>query len=253
MPRIRKAQGVGWLVLLIGGGLFAQEPAELLGKHGLTKSGAYFVVASEEPVLQMLYNLRPYMGEMEGRFMQWAGILQNEFEHQQLSEYVIRLDGQLSALNAQIRSMQERNALQRQEKAEWVQYRNMVDQERRWANQERAIRQNRLVGPRVKEKAESDFKERREKFVAAKGQTWPAVEKTVKEYEDIKQNESVLNALKAFNQESKAHFRLGPSDKLTKAAQQVIKYEREYSPETATKPKKMPRRRGLELTKKRRS
>ena len=104
----------------------------------------------------------------------------------------------------------------------------------------------------MKAKAEADFNDRRRKFVEAKAEIWPMVEQTLKEYDEIKQNESVLNALKAFNQSTKAHFKLGPSDKLKKAAQQVIAYERSYSPETATKPKKMPKRKGLAMQKKRR-
>ena len=47
----------------------AQEPVDVLAKNGLTKSGTFFVIASEDPVMQKLYNLRPVMGQMEQRYM----------------------------------------------------------------------------------------------------------------------------------------------------------------------------------------
>jgi hypothetical protein len=59
-----------------------------------------------------------------------------------------------------------------------------------------------------------------------------------------------MNALRAYNQEVKAHLKLGPSDKLKKSAQQVVVYEQNFSPETASKPKKMPKRKGLQMKKK---
>ena len=56
-------------------------------------------------------------------------------------------------------------------------------------------------------------------FVKAKAEMWPVGGRDPEEYEQLKENESVMNALRAYNQEVKAHLKLGPSDKLKKSAQ----------------------------------
>src|SRR3954454_9326011 len=64
----------------------AQEPVDVLAKNGLTKSGTFFVIASEEPVMQKLYNLRPVMGQMEQKYMALAAIYHNEYEYNVLPD-----------------------------------------------------------------------------------------------------------------------------------------------------------------------
>ena len=80
---------------------------------------------------------------------------------------------------------------------------------------------------------------------------WPDFEATLKRYDELKSNDSVLNALRAYNANAQAHLKIGPSDNLSKEAKQVIAYERTYSPETAPQIKKMPRPKRLDLKKKR--
>jgi hypothetical protein len=228
----------------------AQEPLDVLAKNGLTKSGTFFVVASEEPVMQKLYNLRPVMGQMEQKYMAVAAIYQNEYEYQMLNDYRIQVQGHLNDVRSQVNSMSPRTPQQRQAKAEAQQYQRSVEQELRDTNTQVQRRRSLLVGPAEKARAERDFKERRDAFVKAKGEMWPTVDETLKQYEQLNQNDSVKNALRAYNQEVKAHLKLGPSDKMKKSAQQVVAYEQNFSPETATKPKKAPKRKGLQMKKK---
>jgi hypothetical protein len=240
-----------WLFAALGGPIAkAQEPIDVLAKNGLTKSGTFFVVASEEPVLQKLYNLRPVMGQMEQKYMALAAIYQNEYEYQVLSDYRIQIQGHLNDVRSQVNSMSPRTPQQRQAKAEAQQYQGAVEQELRDTNTQLQRRRILLASPAVKAKTEDDFKERRDAFVKAKGEMWPMVDETLKQYVQLNQNDSVMNALRAYNQGVKAHLKLGPSDKLKKGAQQVVAYERNYSPETASKPKKMPKRKGLQMKKK---
>jgi hypothetical protein len=228
----------------------AQEPIDVLAKNGLTKSGSFFVVASEEPVMQKLYNLRPVMGQMEQKYMSLAAIYQNEYEYQVLNDYRIQVQGHLDDVRSQVNSMSPRTPQQRQARAEAQQYQRAVEQELRDTNTQVQRRRSLLVGPAQKAKAERDFKERRDAFLNAKGEMWPMVDETIKQYDELKANESVKNALRAYNQEVKAHLKLGPSDKFAKGAKQVIAFERNYSPETASQPKKMPKRKGLQMKKK---
>jgi hypothetical protein len=199
--------------------------------------------------MQKLYNLQPVMGQMQQKFIVVAGIYQNEYEYQALKDYQIQVDAHLSDVTRQVNAMNPRTPQDRQVKAEAQQYHQAVAQELRATNTEVERRRVRLVGPAQKAKAERDFKERRDAFVNAKGEMWPTVDETMKQYEQLGQNDSVKNAVRAYNQAVKAHLRLGPSDKFTKAAKQVIAYERNYSPETASQPKKMPKRKGLQMKK----
>ena len=83
----------------------AQEPVDVLAKNGLTKSGTFFVIASEEPVMQKLYNLRPVMGQMEQKYMAVAAIYQNEYEYQMLNDYRIQVQGHLNDVRGQVNAM----------------------------------------------------------------------------------------------------------------------------------------------------
>jgi hypothetical protein len=228
----------------------AQDPVDVLAKNGLTKSGTFFVIASEEPVMQKLYNLRPVMGQMEQKYMAVAAIYQNEYEYQMLNDYRIQVQGHLNDARGQLNAMPSRTPQERLARAEAQQYVRAVEQELRDTNTQVQRRRSLLVGPAEKARAERDFKERRDAFVKAKAAMWPAVDEALKQYEQLKENESVMNALRAYNQEVKAHLKLGPSDKLKKSAQQVVAYEQNFSPETASKPKKTAKRKGLQMKKK---
>jgi len=225
----------------------AQEPIDVLAKNGLTKSGAFFVVASEGPVLQKIYNLQPVVGQMEQKFAALAAIFQNEYEYRVLNDYRIQVQGHLGDVRSQVNSMPARTLQQRQAKAEAQQYQRAVEQELRDTNTQVQRRRSLLVGPAVKAKAEREFKQSREAFLKAKGEMWPMVDETMNKYAELNKNDSVRNALRAYNQSVKAHLKLGPTDKFTKGAKQVIAYERNYSPETASQPKKMPKRKGLQM------
>ena len=90
-------------------------------------------------------------------------------------------------------------------------------------------------------KGRNNSKKARETFLQAKGRLWPDVESLLKRYDELKSNDSVSNALRAYNAQTQAHLKVGPSDDLSKKAKQVISYEQTYSPETAPRPKKMSR------------
>jgi hypothetical protein len=228
----------------------AQEPVDVLAKNGLTKSGTFFVIASEQPVLQKLYNLQPVINQMQQKYMAVAAIYQNEYEYHALKDYQIEVEAHLSDVRRQVNSMNPRTPQDRQTKAEAQQYQRAVEQELRATNTQVERRRSLLVGPAEKARAERDFKERRDAFVKAKSDMWPMVDETMKQYDQLKENDSVKNALRAYNQEVKAHLKVGPSDKFTKGAKQVISCERNFSPETASQPKRMPKRKGLQMKKK---
>jgi len=242
---------VGLMMLLGGSHAIAQEPVDVLKTNGLVKSGKFFVLPEEEKVLQGLFNMRPVMGQLEAKYNAWAAIIQNEYEFQQLGDYKIQVTGQLNDFRILFNNMPQRTPLERFQKQQASQQFAVFDNELRLTNSELALRQKRLVGEAGKQKAENDAKKACETFLQAKGRVWPDVEATLKRYDELKSNDSVLNALRAYNANAQAHLKIGPSDDLSKKAKQVIAYEQTYSPETAPQPRKVPRHKRLDLKKKR--
>jgi hypothetical protein len=226
--------------LFAGTGYGADDPTPegVLNERGLKRSGKFFIVASEEPVRQAIYNMRPVMVEMEAKFNEWAAILQNEYEYQALTDYRIQVQGHLADVDTQIGQMPSRTPQDRLALSQARAYRQSVDQELRNTNSQIEFRRKRFVPVRVKDKAENDFKEARKRFLEVASNTRPLYDKVLQEYATLSEDNTVSNALKAYNQMTKANFKLGPSDKLKKDVGDVKKYEQAYSPETAPRPTK---------------
>jgi len=216
-------------------------PQSLLKEHGLQSAGSFFVVDAEQEALQKFYNMDPLMRKMKGEFYEWAAILQNEYEYNTLGEYRIYLTGHLNDVGQAIGQMPQRNPLERQQVLNMRAYQQSVDNELRVTNSQIAIRERKLVGEEGKEKAEEEFKESRKVFLSAASEARPYYDRVVAEYAKLSEDSAVKNALKAHNQMMKVHMKLGPSDKLKKAAGTVVKHERDYSPETAARRQRMPK------------
>jgi hypothetical protein len=242
---------VGLMMLLGGSRGIAQEPLDVLKTNGLVKSGKFFVLPEEEKVLQGLFNMRPVMGQLMAKYNAWAAIIQNEFEFQQLGDYKILVTGQLNDFRIAFNNMPTRTPQEKFNKQQASQQFAVFDNELRVTNTELALRQKRLVGEAGKQKAVNDAKNACETFLQAKGRLWPDIDALLKRYDELKGNDSVLNALRAYNAQAQARLKIGPSDDLSKKAKQVIAYEQTYSPETAPQPKKMSRTKRLDMKKKR--
>ena len=242
---------VGLMMLLGGSHGVAQEPVDVLKTNGLVKSGKFFVLPEEEKVLQGLFNMRPVMGQLEAKYNAWAAIIQNEYEFQQLGDYKILVTGQLNDYRIAYNNMPARTQQERFYKQQASQQFPVFDNELRLTNSALELHRKRLVGEAGKQKAENEAKKARDDFLQAKGRLWPDVESLLKRYDELKSNDSVLNAMRAFNAQAQARLKIGPSDDLSKKAKQVIAYEQTYSPETAPQPKKVPRHKRLDQKKKR--
>jgi hypothetical protein len=240
------------LVLLGSSAVLAAGPLDVLTSIGLVKSKKFFVLPAEEKVLEGIYNLRPRMATTAQKWGDWAAILQNEYEHQYLSDWKIQVIAHLNDCNTQLAGMPRNTPLDRYNYQQAVQYRNTVEQELRATNTQLAVRQKRLVSEFAKERAEGAFKTACSAFLDAKGQLWPQVEEVYKKYDGIKQNDSALNALRALNRDAHANLKIGPSDELAKSVKEVVNFERNYSPETAPQVKKYSRNQRLEMKKKKR-
>ena len=122
--------------LLGGSHGIAQEPVDVLKTNGLVKSGKFFVLPEEEKVLQGLFNMRPFMGQLEAKYNAWGAILQNEAEFQQLGDYKIQVTGQLNDFRILFNNMPQRTPLERFQKQQASQQFAVFDNELRLTNSE---------------------------------------------------------------------------------------------------------------------
>jgi len=222
---------------------------QLLKTEGLVKSGNFFVLSEEEKVLQGLFNMRPFMAQLESKYNAWAAIIQNEYEFQQLGDYKIQITRELNDFRVAYNNIPAGTPQEGSAKQQAVQQFRVYDSELRQVDSSLELHRKRLVGEAGKRSAEDEFKKARENFMKAKGRLWPDVESLMKRYDELKSNDSVLNALKAVSAQTQARIKIGPSDDLSKKAKQVIAYERTYSPETAPQPKIVSRTKRLDKKK----
>ena len=131
----------------------AAGPIDVLNTNGLIKVRTFFVVPSEDQVLQGLENLRPYMARTEGKWIEWAAIIQNEYEFQTLTDYRIQVRATLNDYNAQLGRMPRRTPVERYNYQLMTQERDMVNQELKATNTQIALREKRRVGPVGKQRA----------------------------------------------------------------------------------------------------
>jgi hypothetical protein len=239
------------LLLFLGSLAIAQQPIDVLRANGLAKSGKFFVLPEESTVAEGLVHLQPAMRLVDERYGALSAILQNEYEFQWLTDYLVVIQGQLNDFRVAYNNMPASTPQQRLEKQQAANMFPLFDNEIRMTNSQIELRRKRLVGEVKKEKTENEAKQSCRSFLNAKGQVWPNVESLQKRYGELKADDSVLNALKAFNSSAQAQLKIGPSDDFTKKAKLVLAYEKNYSPDTAPQVKKMTRAKRLDLKKKR--
>jgi hypothetical protein len=232
---------VGLLVVLGGSGALADDySAEgVLKAHGLTRSGVFFIVASEsEAIENTQLKVRPlvqYMAQAHGKF---AVVLENEMLLEEAEDYKIRVVSEIGNVDLALPDMPRRNILEKQQALQAQQWRNQLSKELNVTNNQIAALHRRQVPQGVKMKLEKDFEQKRSDFLSAAADLRPLADKTMGEYNELKGNASVKNALNAYKQLTKANIPLGPSKDFVKAIQFVKSAERTYSPETAAPNKK---------------
>jgi hypothetical protein len=209
-------------------------PLDLLKQRGLISAGRYFIVASEAPFRQQVEQMRPVMNELALKYTKLVAILENEGAILDLLDAITLMQGHVNDLSNDIARLPRRNALERMEAANWAQELNRQQSVLAACRYELGQRQRRVPSMGTKERAESEFNKVRDKFLSKVSEANPLYDKVKQDYAALQTDVSVKNAITAHSQEMKATFKLGPSDKLQKDARDIMRYEREYSPETAT-------------------
>jgi hypothetical protein len=238
----KRCTGLAALLVVLGGsGAFAADTSaeDVLKGHGLTRSGVFFIVASEsEAIENTQLKVRPlvqYMAQAHGKF---AVVLENEMLLEEAEDYKIRVVSEIGNVDLALPDMPRRNILEKQQALQAQQWRNQLSKELNVTNNQIAALHRRQVPQGVKMKLEKDFEQKRSDFLSAAADLRPLADKTMGEYNELKGNASVKNALNAYKQLTKANIPLGPSKDFVKAIQFVKSAERTYSPETAAPNKK---------------
>ncbi|MHC5540854.1 hypothetical protein ACYOEI_21745 [Singulisphaera rosea] len=222
------------LTSLAGGSIAATPtPADVLRERGLTKSGAYFVVASESNVFAAVKRIRPAMVRMTSTGDKIIDNMVVEANFQEADDMRIALEGQIRIFDMEIPRLPRQTYEQKLYVEEAMAERNATQENLVYVNaQLNMLRKRRLSAQQV-EKLNTDFEKHKVAFVREREEMQPVVDNTMSEYSELNADTAVRNALNAFGTMNKFKAKLGPSPAMVKSVGGLKDVERAYSPETA--------------------
>jgi serine/threonine protein kinase/formylglycine-generating enzyme required for sulfatase activity len=217
------------------------SPEGRLNARGLTRSGAYFVLASEAEILEKFEKVRPLIASMAQPFNMFAQALNNEMRLAGAEEIYNELRAWVDAANAVLAKMPNGTRTNSEEKLEYQNAKAALDvltQDRdRSAGVVEAMRAQQVPAERKAELVK-DFNSKWSDFLKAADELTPLIDKTLGEYRKLQGDASVKDALAAFSRSAKAAAILGPSKNLQNAHNAIRDAKRAYAPETAAPKKK---------------
>jgi serine/threonine protein kinase len=211
----------------------------LLAKRGLNKVGLFYVVATEKEVVAGFDKVVPYYNVMEVAYNELDQALRIENYAQQVDDTRINLIAYINDLNATLANTPNTivNRLARQGLQQDIQaaQANLGN-----ANREFALAIKRVVPPQKKQALIKEFQKRRLDFLEATKAFKPTVDKAMQEYNELKKDADVTNAIKAIKERDRAPIAMGPSAFFRKAVDQVRKAEQmvSFNPDTYNRRKK---------------
>jgi hypothetical protein len=221
------------------------SPEEVLRNHGLTRSGAFFVLASEAEILDKSEKVRPLIASMAQPFKMFSLALRNDMLLAEAEAYLNEMRARVDAANAVLSKMPNGNKANSLEKQEYQRAQTALDgltEER--DNSSRmvdALRAQQFPAGR-KEEFVKDFNVKWSGFLKAANELTPLIDNALSEYRKLQGDPQVRDALASFRRSTKVEALLGPSKDLRKAADSIKDAKRKYAPETAAPKKKGGRR-----------
>jgi hypothetical protein len=223
------------------------SPKEQLKARGLTRSGSYFVVASEGDVLEKYQKIRPLVDRLEQAYGEYARVVQNQLLLAEAEEYRNQMSAQVNAANAELSKMPNgprANSLQKQEFLAAQAIRDNYVQERNSSSAAVEALRRQQFRPERNEQIAKDFMAKRADFLKAVPEWKKLMDKTREEYHKLQGDRAVKGALAAIRRSTKAAAALGPTKDLQSAIDTIRNAERAVSPETnAPKKKRQERKR----------
>ncbi len=217
------------------------SPEEKLNTRGLSRAGAYFVLASETEILEKFEKVRPLIATMAQPFNMFAQALRNAMLLADAEATYIEMKARVDEANAVFSKMPNGARANSQEKLDYQAaqaFRDELTQERDNASRTvEAIRAQQIPAGR-KDELVKDFKAKWSDFLRATDELTPLIDIALGEYRKLRSDPSVTNALAALSRSTKAAEHLGPSKNLQKALETIKEAKRAYAPETAAPKKK---------------
>jgi serine/threonine protein kinase/formylglycine-generating enzyme required for sulfatase activity len=220
------------------------SPEAKLASRGLTQSGTFFVVASENEFLEKARNARPVWDQVAKAFAEYGQALRN-------AELMSNAEGIRAELSAQIdgaRAMLSKmpngrlaNSADKQDFQLAEETLGRLERERDAAVQAiDKLRGQQVPEARMQELANA-FATKRSEFMKSADELRVIREKAMGEYRKLQNDVAVKDALVAYGRSMKTSVFLGPSPSLPRVFEKIKEAVRVYSPESAV-PKKKPQK-----------
>ena len=182
------------------------SPEAVLSKRGLKRSGKYYVVPTEFEFASVWRGVVPFYNLMDTARAELMQALQVVAYVRDLDDTRINLINFIQDLNLAMggASRDQRAVLQNQLREANFNLNNVVA--------ELAKARTRLVSPAKMQQLQDVFMKRREDFLAKSSEVRPIRQKMKAEYDRLKTDDDVVNALKVLKERKKVNVSLGPSD-----------------------------------------
>ncbi len=198
----------------------ASPEAILLAKRGLKKEGLFYVIATEYQVAEGYHKLVPYWKVTAGAWGDLTQAVEIELYLQGLDDTRINLQSFINDLNLQLANIPNnpatkpaRDALQQQKQ--------VADANLRETNRLFAIAIKRRPAPGQIDRLRGIFLAKREEFYEESNKLKPVFDKVMQEYQELKKDKEVENAIKTLKEQTKAPVSIGPSTHCRKAFSQI--------------------------------
>ena len=217
------------------------SPEGVLRKHGLTRSGAHFVVASEPELIERAQKVRPLIDQMAKAFGEYAIVLRNEVLLREAEEYRANLTTQIDAANANLSNMPNGARASSADNDAYQAARGIRDglnRERDVTDREMERLRTQQIPAARKEELAKIFMTKRTDFIKASDELRPSYEKAMAEYRKLHSDLVIKDALSTLDRSTKAAAILGPSKDFQRGFDRIKEAVRAYSTETAAPKKK---------------
>ena len=220
-------------------------PEEIIEKRGLKKASTFYVVGTESEFAAAWQAVVPHYTLMDAARTEWNQAIQINNYAQELNDRQVNLQALINQCNSLMggANRDQKLALQAQIQNANAQL-NLVQAEI-------AKVRTRVVGPVKMQQLQDEFMKRRGEFLEKSGGLRPILDRMTAEYEKLKLDTELRNALNTLKERKKVNVTLGPSAKLKSLVLQLRQAEEEvsFNPDAYRRRRKSPRLEGKDAPK----
>jgi hypothetical protein len=211
------------------------SPEAILVRRGLKKAGRFYVVPTEYEALEGYKRVLPYWKRTEEAWTELRAAWEIEYLLQSLDDQRINLNFIIGNLNAELASLANSRLAQAPIYRQQLQNQLQAAQaELTEVNRQFAVAIKRRVSDAKKEELRGTFMKLRAEFFDESNKLKPIFDKVSLEYEEVKKDDAVTNAIKTLKEEKKAPISLGPSERCRQMFSEVKESQKllSYNPDS---------------------